>query len=397
MRRWVATAVLAAVFVGVGVAWAATRGSAASTKYLTAAVARGTVAQTIAATGTVQPGATVSLSFGGSTASSSAGNGGQGNSSSSSGGGSRSVSSGSAVVTSVTAHVGEKVAAGVTLAKLDDTSAQAQLSSAQAQLSSAQARQSADAATASTATAASDAAAIAQAEQQVENAQAAVNATLLKAPVDGVITAVDLSKGLPPTSPAITMRTGSLRVVASVSEDDITSLSAGQKATVNFPALSASTTCTVGALPTAASSSGSGAVTFPVTINLPRPPANLLPGMTAQISVVIAERDNVLYVPTSALGGSTNAPTVQLYSSGKPVTRAVEIGLSTNSTTEIIAGLTAGQTVVTGEVNPTATTSNTGTGGGLGGGGLGGNGGFRGGFGGGGRGFRARIGTGGGG
>src|SRR5947209_1295843 len=63
MRRWAVTAVLAIALVGAGVAWAATRGSAASTRYLTATVARGTVAQTVAAVGTVQPGASVSLSF----------------------------------------------------------------------------------------------------------------------------------------------------------------------------------------------------------------------------------------------------------------------------------------------------------------------------------------------
>lgn len=397
MRRWVATAVLAAVLVGGGVGWAATHGSASTTRYLTASVARGSVAQTVAATGTVQPGATVALSFGGSTVSSSSGTtSGNGTGNSASGGGSaRSVSSGSTDVTSVAARVGEKVAAGAELATLDATAAQAQLTGAQAQLSSAQARQSADAATATAATAASDASAIAQAEQQVENAQAAVDATVLKAPVAGVITEVDLSKGLPSTSPGITLRTGSLRVVASVSENDVTSLSAGQKASVNFPALSASATGTVGTLPTAANSgTSSGAVTFPVTINLPHPPANLLPGMTAQISIVIAQRDNVLSVPTSALAGSTNAPTVQVLVAGKPVTRPVEIGLSTNSATEIIAGLTVGETVVTGEVNPTATTNNAGTGGGLGGAG----GGFRGGGGlGGGGGFRNRGGFGGGG
>ena len=67
----VAVAVVAVVVLGAGVAWATQRGKASSTKYLTATVARGTVEQTIAATGTVQPGATLSLSFGGSSASSS--------------------------------------------------------------------------------------------------------------------------------------------------------------------------------------------------------------------------------------------------------------------------------------------------------------------------------------
>jgi hypothetical protein len=56
----------------------------------------------------------------------------------------------------------------------------------------------------------------------------------------------------------------------------------------------------------------------------------------------------------------------------------VTIGLSTASTTEIVAGLNAGDTVVTGVVNPLSTT----TGGAGGAGGIGGLGGGTGGFGG---------------
>lgn len=381
MRRWLITGALAILLIAGGVVWSVQGGSASTTKYLTATVARGTVAQTVAAVGTVQPATTLSLDFSGASLSSGSGNGGSGTG--------RSVSSGATTVTSVTATAGEQVSAGVTLARLDDSAAQAQLASAQAQLAAAQARVGAEPAGTSSATADADAASVAQAEQQVQSAQSAVDATVLKAPVGGTITAVNLTVGLPPTSPAITMSSGALGVVAAVSEDDIVDLQPGQKATVTFPALATSTTGTVGALPSAATTSttgsGSGAVTFPVTVDLPQPPARLLPGMSAQISIVISERDNVLEVPTSAIQGSADAPTVQVMADGRPVSRPVEIGLSTNGMTEVISGLAAGDVVVTGVVNPTSTT--TVTPGGIGGG-LGGTGG----------GFRARLGgTGGGG
>jgi macrolide-specific efflux system membrane fusion protein len=385
VRRWLITGALAILLIAGGVVWSVQGGSASTTKYLTAMVARGTVAQTVAAVGTVQPATTLSLDFSGASLSSGSGSGGSG-----SGASGRNVSSGATTVTSVTATAGEQVSAGVTLARLDDSAAQAQLASAQAQLAAAQARVAAEPAGTSGATPDADAAAVAQAEQQVQSARSAVDATVLKAPVDGTITAVNLTAGLPPTSPAITMSSGALGVVAAVSEDDIVDLQPGQKATVTFPALATSTTGTVGALPSAATTSttgsGSGAVTFPVTVNLPQPPAHLLPGMSAQISIVISERDNVLEVPTSAIQGSTDAPTVQVMADGRPDSRPVEIGLSTNGMTEVISGLAAGDVVVTGVVNPTSTTTVT-PGSGIGGG-LGGTGG----------GFRARLGgTGGGG
>jgi macrolide-specific efflux system membrane fusion protein len=129
-------------------------------------------------------------------------------------------------------------------------------------------------------------------------------------------------------------------------------------------------------------------VTFPVTVNLTSPPADLLAGMSAQVTIVIAQHADVLQVPTTAIQGSSTAPTVQVLQSGVPVSKPVEIGLSTNSSTEIIAGLSEGETVVVGVVNPTAQTSTSTTTGGLTGGGGGG---FRGGgglTGGGGGGFR---------
>jgi multidrug efflux pump subunit AcrA (membrane-fusion protein) len=100
--------------------------------------------------------------------------------------------------------------------------------------------------------------------------------------------------------------------------------------------------------------------------------------MSAQVTIVIAQRTDVLEVPTTAVQGSTTSPTVTVLQSGKPVSKPVEIGLSTNAATEIVAGVAAGDTVVTGVVNPTTQTTTT-TPGGLGGGGLRGGGGLGGG------------------
>lgn len=393
MRRWVLTAVVVVALLAGGVFWRTRHGEAAQTQYLTASVTRGTVAQTVAVTGSVQPQIAVNLAFSGAT-SAAGGTGGSGqgsgsagsagSTSSTSGGTVQTVSSGAAVVRTVTASVGELVSAGAVLATLDDTAAQAQLTSANAQLSSARARQAAEPSGVSATTVASDSAAVAQAQQQVDSAEQAVAATVLKAPVAGVVTAVDLHAGLPPTSPAITLRSSGLDVVAAVPEDALASLQAGQRATVTLPALSRTVTGTLGAMPTAASSSSGTAVTFPVTVDLASPPSGLLPGMSAQVTIVIASRTDVLEVPTTAIQGSTTSPTVTVLQAGKPVSKPVEIGLSTNATTEIVAGVAAGDTVVTGVVNPTTQTTTT-TPGGLGGGGLRGGGGlgggsFRGGF-----------------
>ncbi|HVB26746.1 MAG TPA: HlyD family efflux transporter periplasmic adaptor subunit, partial [Mycobacteriales bacterium] len=203
-----------------------------------------------------------------------------------------------------------------------------------------------------------------------------VDATRLIAPIAGVITAVNVSPGLPPPSgAAFTERSVTLVVVASIAEQDVTKLVPGQQARCSFPALGTSVAATLTSLPTAASSASgsSAAVTFPVSLAIAHPPANLLSGMSAQISITIARRPNALEVPTSAVQGASTTPTVQVLVRGKLTSRPVEIGLATESFTEILAGLQVGDIVVTGVVNPASTT----TGGGLGGGGLGGGGRFR--------------------
>jgi len=409
VRRWVITAVLVLALVAVGVV-VRTRHSNAATAptYLTATVTRGTVADQVAATGTVSPAISLNLTFSGSTAttpssssSSSTTGGGTGGGGSSGGGsatGAQTVSSGATDVQTVDVHVGQQVSAGQILATENPTAAQAQLTAAQAQLTSAQARLAAEPAGTSAATLASDTSAIASAQQQVQTAQQGVTATTLKAPVAGVITAVGITAGLPPTSPAITMRSTSLVVVADVPETAVPTLSANQAAAVTIPALATTVAGRLAALPTTAASSSTGsAVTFPVTVDLTHPPASLLPGMSAQVTITIAERTNVLQVPTTALTGSATAPDVRVMRNGSVASVAVEIGLSTNSATEITAGLTQGEVVVTGQVQPLASVTTTGGAGLTGGAGFGGTrglggtgGGFGGGFGGGGGGGGGR-------
>jgi macrolide-specific efflux system membrane fusion protein len=221
---------------------------------------------------------------------------------------------------------------------------------------------------------------VATAKSQLATAKTSASATTITAPVAGIVTAVNLTVGqAPPTSSAITMRSDTLTVVANVAEQDVANLTVGQTAQVTITAVSTTEPATITTLPTSANSSstGSGAVTFPLSLVLTANPKGVLPGMTASIAIVTASAKNVLNVPTTAIQGTAPNNTVQLLANGAPQSTPVSLGLSTNSTTEIISGVQVGQVVVTGVVNPTASTSTTGGVGGLTGrtGGFGGTGG----------------------
>jgi membrane fusion protein, macrolide-specific efflux system len=184
--------------------------------------------------------------------------------------------------------------------------------------------------------------------------------------------------------------TQSLAATAEVSQLDVAKLKVGQRVTLTFDALDgADTSGTVDEIADSPTSSDSSAgtttvVQYPVTVRIGKLPTGARTGMTGQASVVTTSRRNVVVVPSSAIGGTTANPTVQVVQDGTTVTRPVVVGLVTTQGSEILIGLQAGEQVVTG-----ITASHTGAvnqnqqgGGGLFGPGGGGGGGFPGGGGG---------------
>ena len=182
---------------------------------------------------------------------------------------------------------------------------------------------------------------------------------------------------------------GSLSAQADVPQADVPSVKPGQPATLTFDSLpGTSETGEVGGLPaqaeTSSSSSGAGnstPVQYAVSIGLSALPPGARAGMTGQAQIAVQSRTNTVVVPSAAVGGTAAQPTVHVVVGGRTVTRAVQVGLVTNTNTEILAGVQPGNIVVVGrqQLGPAPSTAPVTIGGGGGGGG-----GFGGGFGGGG-------------
>jgi multidrug efflux pump subunit AcrA (membrane-fusion protein) len=191
-------------------------------------------------------------------------------------------------------------------------------------------------------------------------------------------------------SPSSSSTTGFITLVSvhrfqmqvSLSESDIGSVKVGQAATVTVNAASGEQfgahVTAIGVLP---SSSGStSAVSYPVTLAVDQSSSELKSGMSATADIITAQASGVT-IPTQALTGNT----VNVETNGKKVTHTVQVGLTGDSSVQIVGGLNAGDQVVV--VAPTVTVAATGQGAGaqgaarpgFGGGGFGG-----GGFGGGG-------------
>jgi multidrug efflux pump subunit AcrA (membrane-fusion protein) len=197
------------------------------------------------------------------------------------------------------------------------------------------------------------------------------------------------SSGSSSSSFAVLSDLSSMQLVVALSESEIGSVKAGQPATVTVEALSGAKLAAHVSEVALLSTGSSGAVSYDVTFQLDQLEAGLKVGMSATAEVVVKQAEGV-NVPTSAI----SADSVTVKRAGKEVRQRVTTGLAGNTSTIVLSGLKAGETVVLPAASATSSSTNLlsklggRTGGGLGGGGIGGGGGAGIGGGGGGAFFR---------
>ena len=208
--------------------------------------------------------------------------------------------------------------------------AQEDLKNAQAALAAAQAAPTseADGATASTdATANANASAVTSAQRNLATAQATLDQAnakaaerTVKAPSSGSIVELNAKVGATVTG-GMVMGEGDtsggkqcmqiadlskMKVTVQVGEKDIAKIAVGQSANVTYPAfpdiVSQGTVTAIASVANSdAANGGGGSVTFNVDILIEAPDSRLKPGMTAEVSVVTEQLDDVVMVPTMAL------------------------------------------------------------------------------------------------
>ncbi|HEY4410863.1 MAG TPA: efflux RND transporter periplasmic adaptor subunit [Acidimicrobiia bacterium] len=342
-RTLVLSAALTASVLGAGTfAYGALAGadpssaSSSTTRVVTASL--GTVQATVSATGTLAPATSLDLNF-----------------------------ADGGTLTAVAVKAGDTVTAGQVLARIDDAAAKVGLETARADLLAAQAKlTAAKAATTVDAVAVAQAtAALHQAQLTVTGAQKTLDATTLKAPVAGTITALNGAVGGTVSaggSTAFATLVDTSTMVADVSwaEADAGQVAVGQTATITIDSLSQSVAGTVTSVATT-STVVSDVVTYAGVVTLDQVPDGVKSGMTATVSVVTASKSNVIAVPSAALTTRPGASTVTVSANGQTASRTVTLGLKGDGTTQIVSGLSAGEQVVmsVGTVSGTASSSSS--------------------------------------
>lgn len=359
-------------------------GNPAPATYQYQQVAQGDLALTVSATGPLQSPSTYNL-----------------------------VATGTGKINAIDVKVGQRVSRGQVLAQLDTVALQDAVDQAQASVNADQdalytTEVNANWFITPAVTQAKDTLKIAQA--QLDSAQHALDAATLKAPHAGVVTAINGTiGGSPGTGTSASGTSGSnyfiqivdlssLQVQANVNESDTANLKIGDAVTFTVNAYGdRQFKGSVSAI-SASGVTSSNVVSYPVSIDVDMKNAkgaNLLPGMTASVTITVVQHHNVLLVPVNAINfarlasggngasGSTalisqqdaNAATSQAQqmlkdlesqdatlaqvnpvpayviektNRGAYVARPVVLGLTDNTSYEVLQGLSAGDTFISG-------------------------------------------------
>ena len=163
------------------------------------------------------------------------------------------------------------------------------------------------------------------------------------APSDGVVTQVTTRVGdlIGSNSPIATIISVGRTVEAKITEENFSAIKLGQKATVRFLTFGADQHNAVISKILPSADATTQRYTVFLEVHLPEG-RTLLPGLTGEVSISIAERANAIIIPRRALIGDY----IYVVAGGKLERRKIVKGYDSLNQVEILSGLTEGEEVL---------------------------------------------------
>lgn len=191
-------------------------------------------------------------------------------------------------------------------------------------------------------------AAVVKLQGRASDAEASLSESTIVAPFAGIIGEVNAVPGgmVTPGQQLMTLMSAeSLRVKVAVNEMDIGRLAEGQNVTLTFDAFPGQSVAgKLGEIPRYGTYQN-GITVFNVSVRFDSSGIDLRVGMSAGVSVPLDRKDSVLKVPTMAVQRDAEGSFVLVVEKGRANRRSVEVGISDGIETEILEGVTEGETV----------------------------------------------------
>ncbi len=225
---------------------------------------------------------------------------------------------------------------------------------------------------------ASDQADIDTAQAQLTEAEQSLVEGDLTSPINGTIVSVGIAAGDTVSADSSTeviviIGTDSFEVTSTLSSSQVPSVKVGESAGVRVDGVDGTINGTVSQVGPV--QSGDSGFTYPVVVALPTSATGLFTGSTANVVISTGAVAHVVAVPTSAVQSLGTRSYVETLSNGTLARKIIKVGMVGDVYTQVLSGLTPGESVVLANYAAPVPSSNTATLGGFGG--LGGGGAFR--------------------
>ncbi|MFA6096382.1 MAG: efflux RND transporter periplasmic adaptor subunit [Candidatus Paceibacterota bacterium] len=190
-----------------------------------------------------------------------------------------------------------------------------------------------------------------KAQANVDLIQNQIDNSTLKSPDKGIITEINGEIGEIATSAKVfvsIITTDSFEIKANISEVDIAKVKIEDEVKITFDALGPDKEF-VGKIISIdpAQTEVSGVIYYKVTAMFTADAQIIKPGMTANLDILTAKKENVLMIPFQALKEDGSRKYVQIVENGKLTDVNIEMGLKGDINIEVLSGLFEGQSVVT--------------------------------------------------
>ena len=197
---------------------------------------------------------------------------------------------------------------------------------------------------------------VAAAQAKVDAIQATLNLAKIISPIDGTVTQVSSLEGDQVAVGGPGFRVDDLSgllVDVEVSEVDINSVAVGQSATLTLDAVAGQTYDARVEQVSQAGDNSSGAVNFTVTVRMSDADAQVKPGMTAAVNIIVQQINDQLLVPNRAVRLVDGQRVVYVLKDGRAQQVKITLGASSDTSSVLESGdLKEGDLII---LNPPST------------------------------------------
>ncbi|MBI4837046.1 MAG: efflux RND transporter periplasmic adaptor subunit [Candidatus Portnoybacteria bacterium] len=188
-----------------------------------------------------------------------------------------------------------------------------------------------------------------QAQASLMQTEANYDKTILRAPIDGTIKAVEKKRGETAQANATIISmidSGNFQIEANVSETEIAKIKIGDEVEITFDALGPNEKF-IGAIAQIdpAETVVSGVIYYKITITF-HENERIKSGMTANLDILTAKEKNTLYLPYYVVKEKNGEKYVQIMDNDEIKEKIIKTGLEEKTTIEITGGLLEGEQVV---------------------------------------------------